>query len=51
MFFKKKNNDREELKGQIDSLMKKYDKEEIDGNTYMQKMMDLTSSYQKKHKK
>mgnify|MGYP003296801841 CR=1 FL=1 len=51
MFFKSKDNDREELRGQIDSLMQQYAKEEIDGQTYMQKMMDVTSSYQEKHPK
>lgn len=34
---------REELKGQIDELMKQYADEEIDGATYSQKMMDLTT--------
>ena len=36
--------DREELKGQIEALMKQYADEEIDGATYAQKMMDLTTS-------
>lgn len=35
---------REELKEQIDELMRQYDDEEIDGATYAQKMMELTSS-------
>lgn len=35
---------REELQSQIDELMKQYDNEEIDGATYMQKMMELTSA-------
>lgn len=35
---------REELKEQIDELMKKYANEEIDGDTYAQKMMELTTS-------
>lgn len=35
---------REELKEQIDELMKQYSDEEIDGATYQQKMMDLTTS-------
>ena len=38
--------DREELKSQIDELMKQYSDEEIDSETYSQKMMELTSSYQ-----
>lgn len=35
---------REELKEQIDELMRQYADEEIDGNTYAQKMMELTTS-------
>lgn len=35
---------REELKKQIDELMRQYDNEEIDGNTYARKMMELTTS-------
>lgn len=37
---------RDELKEQIDELMRQYDEEEIDGATYGQKMMELTSSAQ-----
>lgn len=37
---------REELKEQIEELMQKYDEEEIDGETYMQQMMELTTSAQ-----
>ena len=37
---------REELKEQIDELMRQYDNEEIDGPTYMQRMMELTTSAQ-----
>ena len=37
---------REELKEQINEFMRKYVDEEIDGTTYVQKMMDLTSSAQ-----
>lgn len=40
---------REELKSQIDELMRQYSDEEIDGVTYSQKMMELTSSYQDKN--
>ena len=43
--------ERKELKGQIDKLMKDYGDEKIDGDTYFRKMMDLTTSHQKKHKK
>lgn len=38
--------DRAELKGQIDELMRKYDKGEIDGETYAREMMELTTSAQ-----
>lgn len=37
---------REELKEQIDELMKQYANEEIDGDTYARKMMELTTSAQ-----
>ena len=37
---------REELKSQIDELMRQYADEEIDGATYFQKMMELTTSFQ-----
>ena len=37
---------KEELKKQIEELMRQYDKEEIDGAAYMKKMMELTSSAQ-----
>ena len=37
---------REELKSQIDDLMRQYANEEIDGATYSQKMMELTTSAQ-----
>ncbi|MCR5798116.1 MAG: hypothetical protein K6G63_09415 [Eubacterium sp.] len=47
----RKQREKKRLKRQIGSLMNDYDKEKIDGATYMQKMLDLTSSYQKKHKK
>ncbi len=48
--FGKKKDERKELKGQIDKLMKDYSKEKIDGATYFQKMMDLTTSHKKKKK-
>ena len=35
---------REELKAQIDELMRQYAEEEIDGATYAQKMIELTTS-------
>ena len=38
---------REELKEQIDELMRQYADEEIDGAKYAQKMMELTLSAQK----
>lgn len=36
--------DIDELKEQIDELMREYDDEQIDGDTYAQKMMKLTTS-------
>lgn len=39
---------REELKSQIEELMRQYADEEIDGATYAQKMMDLTRSAKNK---
>lgn len=38
------NMTREELKEQIDELMRQYADEEIDGVTYAEKMMELTTS-------
>ena len=37
---------REELKEQIDKLMQQYANEEIDGDIYARKMMELTTSAQ-----
>ena len=37
---------REELKEQIDGLMQQYADKEIDGATYSQRMMELTTSAQ-----
>ncbi len=37
---------KDELQSQIDELMREYDVEEIDRTTYLQKMMELTSSFQ-----
>lgn len=37
---------REELKAQIEELMCQYRDEEIDGETYMRQMMELTASFQ-----
>ena len=37
---------REELKEQIVELMQQYATEEIDGDTYARKMMELTTSAQ-----
>ena len=48
--FGKPKNERKELKKNIDNLMNDYGKRKIDGPTYAKKMMDLTSSYQKKKK-
>ena len=35
---------REELQEQIDELMQQYANEEIDGDTYLRKMMELTTT-------
>jgi len=48
--FGKPKDDKKELKEQVNKLMNQYDKEKIDGATYARKMMDLTSSFQKKKK-
>lgn len=46
--FGNSKNEKKELKGKIDKLMKAYSKEKIDSETYFKKMMKLTSSHQKK---
>ncbi|WP_197027126.1 hypothetical protein [Butyrivibrio sp. MC2021] len=51
LFGKKPRDEREEIKGKIEKLMSEYDKEEIDGDTYLRRMMDLTLSNSKKKKK
>lgn len=38
---------REELKAQIDELMRQYDAGEIDAETYAREMMELTTSAQR----
>ncbi len=43
--------DREELKGKIEELMRQYADEEIDGATYAQKMMELTTSVRDENEK
>ena len=43
--------ERKRVKNQVEKLMKAYDKEEIDGPTYMKQMLDFTTSYSKKKKK
>ena len=48
---KDNNNERKEVKSQIDKLMKAYDNEEMDSETYMKKMMDFTTSNSKKKRK
>lgn len=40
------NVDREELKAQIEELMRQYQDEEIDGETYARQMIELTTSAQ-----
>ena len=44
LFGKSKSIDkkREKVKSQVDKLMKQYDREKIDGATYIKKMMKLT---------
>ncbi len=44
----KEEKERKELKGQIEKVMKDYSKEKIDGDNYLRKMMNLTTSHQKK---
>lgn len=50
MFGNSKNEktERRELKSQINQLMQDYKKEKIDGETYFNKMMNLTTSYRDK---
>ncbi len=40
---------REELKNQIDELMRQYDNEEIDGATYKLKMLELAAAVQEEN--
>ena len=49
--FGKKKSEKDRLKDDISNLMGKYDREEIDGATYMKNMLDLSESYQKKRRK
>jgi len=42
---------RDEIKSKIDNLMDQYDKEEIDGATYAQQMMDFITSAQEEQQK
>jgi hypothetical protein len=42
---------RDEMKAQIDELMRQYADEEIDGETYFQKMMELTTSAKAENEK
>lgn len=42
---------RDELKAQIDELMRQYADEEIDGETYFRKMMELTASVRAENQK
>lgn len=41
---------RDELKAQIDELMRQYTDEEIDGETYFREMMELTTSAKAENK-
>ena len=47
----KEDKRRDEIKSKVDSLMSQYDKEEIDGPTYIKKMMSLGTDSSKKKKK
>lgn len=38
--------DRDEVKARIDELMREYQDEEIDSETYLQRMMELTTAEQ-----
>ena len=51
LFGSKEDKERKAVKKQVDKLMKSYGDEKIDGDTYFKKMMDLTTSSQKKKKK
>ena len=48
MLFGKRKSEKDELKDQISGLMGKYDKEEIDGATYANEMMNLSMNYKGK---
>ena len=48
--FGKERRERRKIKKQVDKLMKQYQKEKIDGETYFNKMMDLASSRRNKNK-
>ena len=47
----KKKDMKEEIKRNVEKLMIAYDKEEMDGPTYIQKMLELASYYKDKIKK
>lgn len=49
--FGKKKSEKDQLKDSIRGLMGKYDREEIDGATYMKDMLELSDSFQKKKRK
>lgn len=49
--FCKERDDVEEFKRKVEELMSEYDKEEIDGPTYYQKMMELQLGAGKRNKK
>lgn len=44
----KEEKERKEVKSQIDKLMKSYGNGKIDGDTYFNSMMELTTSHKKK---
>lgn len=41
---------RDEVKSQVDELMRQYADEEIDGETYFRKMMELTATVKNANK-
>ena len=48
LFKTKEEKERKKVQKKVDKLMKSYSKKKIDGDTYFKKMMDLTTSHQKK---
>ena len=51
MLFGKKKNEDKELKKKIRGLMDQYDRRDIDGPTYIQKMLELNEETQRKRRR